>query len=252
MKNTYNSQIRQLKKIGFTKIKCSNLDNFKKLIQKYLVKILKKNKNNFRFKYNKNINIDSLRQKITKISDYELNIFKQKLESEISLKIFLEFSRNFKGILGNKFYVSKHGQLQLHQGKNPNTATWPHCEMMSGHSPFTFNLFIPFHNIIDKSGLFIINDKLSIKLFDYEKRKKVLNRNNLISKHKFFPKLNFGEALLFNSFACHGADLHNSPLTRIALIMRFQNYRNPFFEKNLDHFQFINLHEKINISNKFS
>ena len=42
---------------------------------------------------------------------------------------------------------------------------------MAGHSPYTYNIWIPFHDVTDKSGIFLIDDSLSVKFCDSEIKK---------------------------------------------------------------------------------
>ena len=48
------------------------------------------------------------------------------------------------------------------------------------------------------------------------------------------PKLEFGEALIFNPFVIHGNVEFNSLLARVAVSFRFQSRSDPLYQKNSD------------------
>ena len=56
-----------------------------------------------------------------------------------------------------------------------------------------------------------------------------------------FPKIKFGEALIFNPFVYHGSIYHDSNYARISLDVRFQSLNKPLFQKYNDFFKAIEL-----------
>jgi len=156
--------------------------------------------------------------------------------NKFSDNILYAFSSALIPLFGRQVLVQKYPQIQVHVGFRDLTRTFPHFEMMAGHSPFTYNIWVPFHDIIDNSGIFIIDDQLSVKLCDEEIQKKIKNRRRLLSDYLFFPKLKFGEALIFNPFVYHGSILHESNKSRISVDLRLQRFSHPLFQKYNDFF----------------
>ena len=64
---------------------------------------------------------------------------------------------------------------------------------MAGHSPYTYNIWIPFHDVTDKSGIFLIDDSLSVRFCDKEIKKNIKDRENFCQIKCIFLKLNLGK-----------------------------------------------------------
>ena len=46
----------------------------------------------------------------------------------------------------------------------------------------------------------------------------------------YFPKIKFGEVLIFNPFVYHGSIYHKSEYARISVDARFQSLNKPLFQ----------------------
>lgn len=241
MNNSVSRLQRDLTKQGLSIIRCDNLNDIES-ISRQLINKFKKNKS-FKSKLKKiNIKeINKLRKLVNKFEDTMVNSIKQIYLNKFPENILKAFSSVLFPMLGSKIFISKSAQFLPHIGYSDLTATWPHSELMAGHSPFTYTIWMPLHNIIDNSGIFAINDKLSVKLCDIEIKKQIKNRRKFLSGHSFFPKLNFGEAIIFNTFVYHGAIKHKNDRARLALVIRVQNSNRPLFEKYNDFFTTLNL-----------
>lgn len=232
---------KELLSKGWSIIKCNNLAAIKSLSADF-IKELKKNKiSNSIFKNGNINNIKELRKFSNKLDDNSLNLVKKIYLNKFSHKILKAFSLALTSVFGKKVFLQKFPQIQIHRGFSSSRITFPHCEIMSAHSPYTYNIWVPFHEVIDNSGIFLIDDKLSVKLCDIEIKKKIKNRQKFLSKHFYFPKLKFGEALIFNAFVYHGAIYHNNKNARISLDARLQRSDRPLFEKYNEFFSEIHL-----------
>ena len=227
---------RDLIKKGWSIIKCKNLTDIE-LISKNFINELKKNITLASILKKQNIkDIAGLRKFANKLEDEKLNFIRKQYLNKFSKDIIKTFSSVLIPLFGRQVLVQKYPQIQVHVGFRNSTRTFPHSEIMAGHSPFTYNIWVPFHDIIDNSGLFIIDDKLSVKLCDEEIEKKIKNRRKLLSDYLFFPKLKFGEAIIFNPFVYHGSIQHESNKSRISLDLRVQRFSHPLFQKYNDFF----------------
>ena len=227
---------KDLIKKGWSIIKCKNLNDIE-LISKNFINELKRNITLASIFKKKNIkDIVGLRNFANKLEDGTLNFIRKQYLNKLSDHILYAFSSSLIPLFGRRVLVQKYPQIQVHVKFRYSTETFPHLEMMACHSPFTYNIWIPFHDIIDNSGLFIIDDKLSVKLCDEEIKKKINNRRKLLSDYIFFPKLKFGEALIFNPFVYHGSIQHKSNKSRISLDLRLQRLSHPLFQKYNDFF----------------
>ena len=78
------------------------------------------------------------------------------------------FSYNIKNIFRSNLSAQKYPQIQLNVAEKFSTQTRAHTEVMAGHSPFNFNLWVPFHNIKHQSDIFIIDNDKSVNLYKYD------------------------------------------------------------------------------------
>ncbi len=114
---------------------------------------------------------------------------------------------------------------------------------MSGISPFTYVIWAPLHDLEDKSGVYYINQKESLKIMKKEQIAGLVNGPTVLSmmqNQKPIP-LKFGQAIIFNPFIIHGNVTFNSKFARIASGVRFQSYNKPLLQKNSDYLKYYQL-----------
>ena len=230
-----------LKNRGWTIIKSKKIDDIKKISNNLLNEIKQNSYLRKLIKKNNVKNIEDMRKIANHLDDDKINLIRKLYLKNCSFDILKSFSISIKSIFGKNILVQKYPQIQIHIGYSNSTRTFPHSEIMAGHSPYTYNVWLPFHDIKDESGIFLIDDLSSVKLCDQEIRKKIQSREKLLQKHQQFPKLNFGEALLFNPFVYHGSNLFRSKKARISVDVRFQKFSNPLFQKYNDFFTTLNI-----------
>ena len=120
---------------------------------------------------------------------------------------------------------------------------WPHYELMSGISPFTFVLWAPFHDLNDNGGVYYIKQENSYSIIQNEEKQGLVNGPtvlNMMSNQEPL-KLKYGEVVVFNPFILHGNIEFESELARIACSVRFQNKNKPLMQKNSDFFKLYKL-----------
>ena len=59
---------------------------------------------------------------------------------------------------------------------------WPHYELMSGISPYTFVLWAPFHDLEDDGGVFYLNLQRSFEFIKLEHKKGLVNGPEIFNK----------------------------------------------------------------------
>ena len=127
------------------------------------------------------------------------------------------------------------GEDQRHQ--------WPHYELMSGISPFTFVLWAPLHDIDDGSGLFYLNSEESLFFMENEIKRGLVNSPYLYDNlgARTAVKVNYGEVIIFNPFIIHGNVPFQGTRGRIACSIRVQNAMKPLMQRNTDFFKYITI-----------
>ena len=241
METSLNNVKKQLRERGWAKIK---VDDDKKILnlKMELFNGLLLNKNIFNaFKKNSITDIDSLRIKSKNLNSEVINDIRKVYVNDLSIKTLNCFSENIKNIFGSDILIQRYPQIQVHVTNKTSTKTSPHIEVMAGHSPYTFNFWVPFHNVDFKTGIFIVDADKSVELCDFEINNVIQNRLEILKDHLHFPKVNIGEALLFNGFVYHGSVDHTSEKARISVDVRLQSSIKPLFQKFNEFFKMVKL-----------
>lgn len=179
---------------------------------------------------------DEIRKTLNNFNE-EINFIRNLYIPELSKLVYESVLKDINKIFGIKNYlVQRNVHIDVNKSDDIFTKTVTHSEIMAGHSPFTYTIWLPFHSIEDNSGLYLLNLKDSLSVidnFDINKNK----TKKFIKNRCFFPKLNEGEAILFSSFNLHGSEIHNNPFSRISINLRLQSSSKRFFQKDSLYFK---------------
>ena len=120
---------------------------------------------------------------------------------------------------------------------------WPHYELGSGISPFTYVIWAPLHDLEDKSGVYYIDQKESLEIMKKEQTAGLVNGPTVLNmmQNQKPTSLKFGQAIIFNPFILHGNVTFNSKFARIAYSVRFQSNNKPLLQKNSDYLKYYRL-----------
>lgn len=216
---------------GFAVVKIPNLKKFEFLRNTFLKKMNIKGKNK----------VLKLRQMLASMKNHEVNKAMIKLLSfsEASEIMIESFSEVIKDLCGKKLLIQRRANTIFNLPGEEQRRQWPHYELMSGISPFTFVVWAPFHDLDDDGGVYYVPQNVSFETIKLEHSKGLVNGPTILNKiNKFKPtKLKFGEAIIFNPFILHGNVSFNSKLARIACSVRFQSSDKPIMQKNTDFFK---------------
>ena len=218
---------------GYAIVKIDNLKIFDNLKKKFIEKLnLDVSKNSF----------DDLRVKMTSMSKSEINNIMIKLLSfsEASEMMLNACKAKIKKLVGKEIFVQRRANTIFNlPGKNQRRQ-WPHYELMSGISPFTYVLWAPFHDLDDDGGIFYIDQKRSFEIIKKEHSKGLVNGPIILNmNYNEKPiKIKYGEAIIFNPFILHGNVNFDSKKARLACSIRFQSAKKPLMQKNSDFFKY--------------
>ncbi len=213
---------------GYAIFSIENMKVFKKLRDSVTHKIFNKAEKN----------INHLRKKMAKMSNIEIN------RSMINLLSFSEGSEMMinscqnivEELCGKELFIQRRANTIFNLPGKDQRRQWPHYEMMSGISPFTYVLWAPFHDLDDDGGVYYFDKKKSYAIMKKEYSKGIVNGPDILKmSHNEKPiKLNFGEAIVFNPFILHGNTAFESEFARIACSIRFQSTKKPLMQRNSD------------------
>jgi sporadic carbohydrate cluster 2OG-Fe(II) oxygenase len=189
--------------------------------------------------------IDSVRKAMAKMSKAEIN------KAMVGLLTFTNLSEMIinscpnlvETLCGKELFIQRRAHTIFNSPGKEQAHQWPHYEMMSGISPFTYVLWAPFHDLEDDGGVYFINREASLEVMKKEQAEGLVNGPtvlNMMEKQKP-PRLEFGQAIVFNPFVLHGNVTFNSKFARIACNVRFQSCSKPLLQKNSDYLKYYRL-----------
>ena len=222
---------------GYAVISIENMKTFIKLRDSFIERI---NISNGSEK-----NIDFVRKAMAKMSKAEIN------RSMIDLLKFTNLSEMIinscpklvESLCGKELFIQRRATIILNVPGEGQAKQWPHYELMSGISPFTYVIWAPLHDLEDQSGAYYINQKESLEVMKKEQAAGLVNGPtvlNMMQNQKPTP-LKFGQAIIFNPFVLHGNVTFNSKFARIAYSVRFQSNNKPLLQKNSDYLKYYRL-----------
>jgi sporadic carbohydrate cluster 2OG-Fe(II) oxygenase len=226
---------------GWAKFKIKDYEKFT-VLQNHIIEELKKNQS-IKEEFNKQ-NISSvmeLRQKSSSLSDKIVNLIRKEYIDDLSFQSIDCFRDYIIPLFGNKLLSQKFPQIQINIPSNNSTITPPHTEVMSGHSPYTYNFWIPLHKVEGNSGLYLVDLNKSINICDMEIQGKIKSRYDFLKEYLFFPEVDDGEALIFNGFIYHGSVSHKFKKSRFSIDLRLQSLDKPLFHKFNEYFKIIEI-----------
>ena len=189
--------------------------------------------------------IENLRKKLVSMKKHEinkamLNLLSFKEASEIMIEACSDIVEE---LCGKELLIQRRANTIFNLPGEDQRRQWPHYELMSGISPFTFVLWAPFHDLDDNGGVYYVPQEKSFETIKLEHSQGLVNGPTILNKiNNYKPaKLKYGEAIVFNPFILHGNVNFDSSLARIACSVRFQNRNNPIMQKNTDFFKLYNL-----------
>ena len=222
---------------GYAVIPIENMKAFIKLRDSFIEGINISN--------NSEKNIDFVRKAMPKMSKAEIN------RSMIDLLKFTNLSEMIinscpklvESLCGKELFIQRRATIIMNVPGEGEAKQWPHYELMSGISPFTYVIWAPFHDLEDQSGAYYINQKESLEVMKKEQAAGLVNGPtvlNMMQNQKPTP-LKFGQAIIFNPFVLHGNVTFNSKFARIASGVRFQSYNKPLLQKNSEYLKYYQL-----------
>jgi sporadic carbohydrate cluster 2OG-Fe(II) oxygenase len=222
---------------GYHVFSIQNMNTFKKLRKEFIKKI------NIS-KYKKN-DIKNVRKIMAKMSKAEINkaMINLLTFNNLSEMILGSCSSVVKELCGKELFIQRRAHTIINVPGNDQAKQWPHYEMMSGISPYTYVIWAPLHDLDDDGGVYYINQNESIKIMKQEEKSGLVNGPtvlNLMSDQKP-TKLKFGQAIIFNPFVIHGNVNFKSEMARIACNVRFQSCKKPLLQKNSDYLKYYKL-----------
>ena len=226
---------------GWAKFKVKDIEKFT-FLKSHILNGLKKNQIIDEDFKKKNINsVTELRQKSSELNNNIVNIIRKEYIQDLSFHSLDCFREYIIPLFGKKILSQKFPQIQINISSNQSTKTPPHSEIMSGHSPFTYNFWIPLHKVEGNSGLYLVDLKQSIYASDMEIDGEIKNRYDYLKDFIFFPEVDEGEALIFNPFIYHGSVNHKFKNSRFSIDIRLQSINKPLFQKFNEYFKIIEL-----------
>lgn len=224
---------------GYAVFKIEKMHVFNKLRNSFVNKIYSKNSS---------ANINVLRKSLAKMSKAEINKAMIKLLNFTNLSEMIVSScpKLIRKLCGNELLIQRRAHIIVNVPGLGKAKQWPHYEMISGLSPYSYVIWAPLHDLDDNGGIYYIDQHTSSKIMKAEEARGLVNGPdvlNLMQKQRPV-KLKFGEAIIFNPFVIHGNTPFKSKYARIACNVRIQSRKKPLLQKNTDYLKYYKLPKK--------
>ena len=220
---------------GFSIAKINDIKKFENLRENFLNKMGIKREEDISF----------LRKKIALMNKHEINQAMVGLLSfnEASEIMIDSCSKIVEELCGKELLIQRRANTIFNLPGKDQRRQWPHYELMSGISPFTFVIWAPFHDLDDDGGVYYLPQDKSFETIKYENSLGLVNGPTILDTitDQKPTKIKFGEVIVFNPFILHGNIDFKSDLARIACSIRFQSKHKPIMQKNTDFFKLYNL-----------
>ena len=219
---------------GYKIFPIPNMDAMEEIKNEF-IKIL--NNNNC----NKDINkfrYDLIAKKNSEINELMIKLLGFNRASYLMMKACREIIIE---LCGDKIFLQRRANIIMNLPGDEQRHQWPHYELMSGISPYTYVIWAPLHDLDDDGGVFYINKNESRDIMMEEIKRGVVNSPwmfKLFENNKPL-KMKYGEAIIFNPFIIHGNIPFVSEKARIACSIRVQNVNLPLMQRNSDFFKVI-------------
>ena len=211
---------KYLEQNGYQIIDIENLDLFNQL----RVSLIKK------LNLSDKTNIEHARIEIAKMSKAEVNksmisLLKKNNLSEMMVNAFPNL---IKKVCSEELFLQRRATIVMNLPGDGQAKQWPHYELMSGISPFTYVIWAPLHDL---------------EIMKKEEDDGLVNGPSVLNMmHDGLPlPLKYGQAVIFNPFVLHGNIKFESKLARIACTVRFQSSHKPLLQKNTDYLKYYKL-----------
>ena len=221
---------------GFSVFNIEDISVFKKLRNSLLKKF---------YSDDKKLDINSLRKSFAKMNKAEINRAMIKLLSftNLSEMIILSCPKMIKNLCGKELLIQRRAHVIINLPGKGQAKQWPHYEMISGLSPFSFVIWTPLHDLDDGGGIYYIDQHKSAKIMRNEERKGLVNGPDVLNlmQNQSPVNLKFGQGIIFNPFVIHGNMPFKSKFARIACNVRFQSSKKPLLQKNTYYLKYYKL-----------
>ena len=157
--------------------------------------------------------------------------------------IILSCPKLVEELCGRDLFIQRRAHTVVNVPGEGQAKQWPHYEMISGISPYTYVIWTPLHDLEDQAGVYYLDQNKSSEIMHKEEVNGLVNGPSVLNmmQDQKPAKLKFGEAIIFTPFVLHGNVTFNSEYARIACNVRFQSSNKPLLQKNTDYLKFFQL-----------
>jgi sporadic carbohydrate cluster 2OG-Fe(II) oxygenase len=172
----------------------------------------------------------------SEVNKIMLNLMNQHQASEILVK---SCQKLVMALSGSDLFIQRRANFIINIPGPDQRRQWPHYELMSGISPYTYVLWAPFHDLDDGGGIYYLDASESLDIMKMEYKNGLVNGPEMFDMLHDREALNlkYGEVVVFNPFILHGNSNFESKFARIACSVRFQSAKRPLMQKNTDFFK---------------
>ena len=138
-------------------------------------------------------------------------------------------------LIGNELSMQQRVNLSIQMPNDRSSLLPVHSDVWSGDSPFEIVVWIPLVDCYKTKTMYILPPKKNNKIV-LKKQKNSKKIFNHIKKDLVWPKVKYGEVLIFNQMLAHGNVVNKESETRWSMNCRFKGIFTPYGDKKLGEF----------------
>ena len=151
-------------------------------------------------------------------------------------KLYYMISKDFLNtLIGNELSMQQRVNLSIQMPNDRSSLLPVHSDVWSGDSPFEIVVWIPLVDCYKTKTMYILPPKKNNKIV-LKKQKNSKKIFNHIKKDLVWPKVKYGEVLIFNQMLAHGNVVNEENETRWSMNCRFKGIFTPYGDKKLGEF----------------
>ena len=151
-------------------------------------------------------------------------------------KLYYMISKDFLNTLvGNELSMQQRVNLSIQMPNDRSSLLPVHSDVWSGDSPFEIVVWIPLVDCYKTKTMYILPPKKNNKIV-LKKQKNSKKIFKHIKKDLVWPKVKYGEVLIFNQMLAHGNVVNKENETRWSMNCRFKGIFTPYGDKKLGEF----------------
>ncbi len=170
------------------------------------------------------------------LNEFRLKIMNSMKNNKEFRKLYYLTSKYYlETLIGNELAMQQRVNLSIQMPKDISSLLPVHSDVWAGDSPFEIVVWLPLVDCYKTKTMYILPPKKNkkINLNELNSSKNIFDK---IKKDFVWPKVKFGQVLIFNQMLAHGNVVNLEKETRWSMNCRFKSIFTPYGDKKIGEF----------------